>query len=84
VRIGWFPRNDAERTRISAHTGCHDIYLSHADAARFFECAVTSPTPGPGEWAVLFATSRPAHGPGLDMESAGRIIGYVPQDVWPA
>jgi len=83
VRLGWFPRNAAERARMAQHSGFHDIYLSHADAARFFACAVASTMPAPGEWAVVFATSRPAHGPGMDLTPSQAIIGYAPQDMWP-
>ena len=84
VRIGWFARNAGEYARIARSRGGQDIYLSHADAARFFTCAVTSPTPVPGAYAVLFATSRPVHRPGVDLETARTVIGYEPQDVWPS
>lgn len=84
VRLGWFPRNATERARMAEYAGFHDIYLSHADAARFFACAVTATTPAPGESAVLFATSKPAHGPGVDLAPSRIIIGYEPQDMWPS
>lgn len=83
ARIGWFPRNAAEAARIRKMPACQDVYLSHADCGRFFALAVESERPRPGEAAVLFATSRPVQGHGLDLQSAAEWIGYVPQHAWP-
>ena len=58
-------------------------FFSHDDAKLFHERCVESPTPGPGESAILFATSKPLNRPRLDLEGAKEIIGYEPQDTWP-
>jgi nucleoside-diphosphate-sugar epimerase len=82
VRIGWFARDLATANRLAASQIGTRIYLSHGDAQRFFARCVESPTPAPGEYVTLFATSQPPTEPLLDLEPAHRIIGYAPQDTW--
>lgn len=84
VRIGWLPRNPGEADRLKSASIGPDCYFSHADAQRFYERVVESPTPGPGESVTVFATSKPAKIERMELEPARRILGYEPQDVWPA
>jgi len=83
VRLGWFPRTPEETARIvnTPHQQCH--YLSPTDAGRFFAAAVESPNPGPSEFALVFATSRPKNHVPFDLEPARKILGYEPQETWP-
>ena len=83
VRIGWLPRNPEEAAVLKASAFGADVYFSHEDAKLFFERSVESPTPGPGESAIVFAISRPKVKDMLDPEPARRVIGYEPRDVWP-
>lgn len=83
VRIGWLPRNPDEAAKLVANAHGPDVFFSHEDAKRFHERCVESPTPGPGESAILFATSKPAKFERLDLDPAKQIIGYEPQNVWP-
>jgi hypothetical protein len=84
VRVGWFPRNTAEALRLAGYQHGPSVYFSHNDAERFFARCVESPTPAAGECATVFATSRPAASMRLDPEPARAILGYEPQDTWPA
>lgn len=83
ARIGWLPRHrrGAEVLAQSAHGP--DYFLSHDDAARFFERCVESARPDAGECAILFATSRPKHRMRLDIEPSKAVIDYEPADTWP-
>ncbi len=83
VRIGWLPRNQREAAALVASPHGRDIFLSHDDAARFFERCVESQAPEPGRSVILFATSRPARMERLDLAPARETIGYEPEDVWP-
>ena len=83
VRIGWLPRNPGEADRLKAARIGPDTFFSHADAQRFYERCVESPTPGKGEAVTVFATSIPKYIERMELEPARRILGYEPQDVWP-
>ena len=83
VRIGWLPRNAMEAKQLVESKFGPDVFFSHADAQRFYERCVESPTPGPSESAVVFALSKPKDIERLELEPARRILGYEPQDVWP-
>ena len=83
VRIGWYPRNTDEARRLASWEKGPRVFLSHTDAQRFFAACVEAERPAPGECATLFATSRPAGPPLLDLEGARRLIGYDPVDTWP-
>ena len=83
VRIGWFPRNTKEARRLAQYQHGKNVYFSHTDAAHFFERCVESPTPGPGQSVIAFATSRPVGQTRLDLKPAQTALGYQPQDTWP-
>jgi uronate dehydrogenase len=83
VRIGWFPRNTGECRRLAASPRGPDIFLSHDDCNRFHALCVESSDPPPGTAVILQASSRPVGRSRMDLESARRVIGYVPQDTWP-
>jgi uronate dehydrogenase len=83
VRIGWLPRNPDEANALRASDWGEDVFFSHADAQRFYERVVESPTPAPGESVTVFAISRYKHSERLDIELPRRVLGYVPQDTWP-
>lgn len=83
VRIGWLPRNPDEAKRLQERAIGPDTFFSHQDAQRFYERCVESPTPGPGESVIVFATSKPKRIERMALEPARRILGYEPQDVWP-
>ena len=84
VRIGWLPRNPGEADRLKSNRIGPDCFFSHADSQRFYERVVESETPRAGEAVTVFATSKPAQIERMDLEPARRILGYEPQDVWPA
>jgi uronate dehydrogenase len=84
VRIGWYPRNSREAGQLAGWSDGPNFYLSHPDSQRFFTRCVEAEAPLPGQCATLFATSRPLTRQRLDPEAASRVIGYEPQDTWPA
>lgn len=79
VRLGWCPRPGQEE-EFRQSEWAPDVYLSPADAGRFFLAAVTAPSP-PG-YAILYATSRPARRWLYDLSGTERAIRYVPRDQW--
>ena len=84
VRIGWLPRSLQQAQAIASRPDAQNIYLSYADAQRFFACCVEADVPAPGESLVFFAGCRPNQGvPYMDLEPARRLLGYAPQDTWP-
>ena len=81
IRLGWCPR-DAEQIReIPTHEWAPDVYLSPADAGRFFACAVEARAQIP--FAVFYATSIPAKTIRYDLKPAETLLGYKPKDTWP-
>jgi hypothetical protein len=58
------------------------VYLSSGDAGRFFVCAVEAPEEI--RYAVVFATSKPLIRTRYDISSTRTLLGYEPQDTWPA
>ncbi len=82
VRLGWCPRTREQVAEIAALERGQDTYLSPADAGRFFVRAIEAPLQ-PG-FHVVFATSRPIRRAILDREPARRLLGFEPQDQWPA
>lgn len=44
---------------------------------------VESEVPAPGEQIVIFAGSKTAEIPHMDLEPARRLLGFEPQDRWP-
>lgn len=83
VRVGWLPRSLQQAQAIATSAYAQNIYLSYADAQRFFERCVESEVPAPGEQIVLFAGSKTAEIPHMDLEPARRLLGFEPQDRWP-
>ena len=57
------------------------MYLSPADAGRFFACAVTAPVKD--KFAIVYASSKPRRRQYFDMDAARRLVGFEPQDTWP-
>ncbi|MEM7539714.1 MAG: NAD(P)-dependent oxidoreductase [Chloroflexota bacterium] len=84
VRIGWLPRNAGEAEQLVSNPMGRDVFFSHEDAKLFHQRCVESPTPKPGESAILFATSKPLHIERLDLAPSREVIGYEPQDTWPS
>ena len=83
VRIGWLPRSLEQAKAIANSEYGQNIYLSYADAQRFFVRCVEADVPAPGESIVLFAGSKSEGVPHMDLEPARRLLGYEPQDIWP-
>ncbi|HEY6726198.1 MAG TPA: NAD(P)-dependent oxidoreductase, partial [Polyangiaceae bacterium] len=54
ARIGWFVRNRNEAEKMGTSEVGQRMYLSHRDAARFFELAVDVPLPA---FSAVFVTS---------------------------
>jgi nucleoside-diphosphate-sugar epimerase len=83
VRIGWLPRSLEQAKAIARSSYAQNIYLSYADAQRFFVRCVESDTPAAGESVVVFAGSKTDEIPHMDLEPARTLLGYIPQDRWP-
>jgi hypothetical protein len=71
-------RNEREAARL-IRARAFRRYLSRADAARFFACAVEAEEV---KFAVLYAVG-PEGDTSVDLASARRLIGYAPEDAWP-
>jgi nucleoside-diphosphate-sugar epimerase len=84
VRIGWYPRTTEDAQRLAASQFGRNIFFSHDDARRFFARCVEAENPAPGTSVVLQATSRPASAARMDISLAREVIGYEPQDTFPA
>lgn len=82
ARIGWLPRH-AEGARRLEERGGMNVYLSHNDAARFFERCVISERPQAGECATVFALSKPQTAEVLELDTAREWLGYEPVDTFP-
>jgi nucleoside-diphosphate-sugar epimerase len=81
VRLGWCPRaGQEEEFRMSGFGP--DVYLSPGDAGRFFAAAVEVPKLPP--FAVVYATSRHANRWLYDLSKTRELLGWEPQDQWPA
>jgi len=79
VRLGWCPRRRGSAREIAESPEDQDVYLSPADAGRFFAAPSRPPTASLG---LLYATSRPVRRWTYDVEAAKRLIGYEPRDAW--
>ena len=80
ARLGWCPRTREHAEELAATDWGPDVYLSPADAGRFFALAVEAPVAG---FAVVYACSRPLRQEVYDLQPAKNLIGYEPRDVWP-
>jgi uronate dehydrogenase len=81
VRLGWCPRSRAQVEELAATPWGHDVYLSPADAGRFFVCAVEAPADL--RFAIVYATSRPVRADLYDPAPARDLLGFEPRDTWP-
>jgi uronate dehydrogenase len=81
VRLGWCPRSVGQTEEIRAANWAQNVYLSPADAGRFFACAVQAQAELP--WAVVYATSKPVDRELVDLMPSRQLLGYVPRDIWP-
>ncbi|MBC8133178.1 MAG: NAD(P)-dependent oxidoreductase [Deltaproteobacteria bacterium] len=79
ARLNWMVRNPAE-ARHMERVKRPDIYISPGDVARFFSLAVEVDWTG---FAVVYAAGAGSD-ERFDLEPARRLLGYVPQDRWPA
>jgi nucleoside-diphosphate-sugar epimerase len=82
ARLGWCPRSPEHVEELRQTPWGPDVYLSPGDAGRFFAAAVEAPAEL--RFALLYATSRPVGTPLYDLSPAEALIGFVPQDRWPA
>lgn len=82
ARLGWCPRTPEQIAEIAASAHFQDIYLSPGDAGRFFGCCVEAPESL--RHAIVYATSRPLQQQRFDLSSAETLLGYVPEENWPA
>jgi len=82
ARLGSCPRDKKHADALSLDEFGKDVYFSPADAGRFFACAVEAHLDI--NYCVVFATSKPVHKARYDITSARDLLGYEPQDTWPA
>jgi nucleoside-diphosphate-sugar epimerase len=82
LRLGWCPRTREQVAEIAALPRGQDCYLSPSDAGRFFVRAMESDLE-PG-FSILFVSSRPVHRELFDLEPTEKLLGWTPQDRWPA
>jgi uronate dehydrogenase len=78
ARLGWVVRNPDE-ARHMQELAIPDVYLSRADAGRFFVAALDAEGIG---FVVLYAASRGGERV-FDMEPARRLLGYDATERWP-
>ena len=78
ARIGWVVRNPDE-ARHMQKLAIPDVYLSRADAGRFFVRAVEADGIS---FAVLYAASRGGERV-FETEPSRRLLGYEPLERWP-
>jgi uronate dehydrogenase len=81
VRLGWCPRTKEQVDEIAATDWAQDVYLSPADAGRFFACAARAAADI--RFAVVYATSKPKKLLRYDLETTRKLLGYEPRDMWP-
>jgi uronate dehydrogenase len=81
ARLGWCPRTPEQVEEIRANDWARDVYLSPADAGRFFACAVEARRAI--RFAVVYATSQPAGVNRYDLNVARDLVGFEPRDRWP-
>jgi nucleoside-diphosphate-sugar epimerase len=81
ARLGWCPRSEAHVNELGRTEWGPDVYLSPADAGRFFACAVEPQVDV--RFEVVYATSCPARTVIYDPTPARELLGYEPRDTWP-
>jgi len=82
LRLGWCPRTREQVAEIAASERGQQTYLSPGDAGRFFVRALEADLP-PG-FFTLFVASRPLRRVILDLAPTEALLGWKPQDQWPA
>ena len=81
ARLGWCPRDDGQVREIADETIYQDIYLSPADAGRFFiGCVEATPEV---RYEILYATSKPVETLRYRLDRAREIAAFEPQEQWP-
>ena len=81
ARLGWCPRDEEQVREIADETIYQDVYLSPADAGRFFVGCVEA---GPEvRYEILYATSKPVETLRYRLDRAREIAAFEPQEQWP-
>ncbi|MBX9679681.1 MAG: NAD(P)-dependent oxidoreductase [Gemmataceae bacterium] len=81
IRLGWCPRTKEQAQEILDAEWAQDVYLSSADAGRFFALAAESPRTFTYE--TIFCIGKPLKTATYDPAKAKELLGYEPQDAWP-
>ena len=81
TRLGWCPRDEGQVREIADETIYQDVYLSPADAGRFFiGCVEAAPEV---RYEILYATSKPVETLRYRLDRAREIAAFEPQEQWP-
>ena len=81
ARLGWCPRDEEQVREIADETIYQDVYLSPADAGRFFiGCVEAAPEV---RYEILYATSKPVETLRYRLDRAREIAAFEPQEQWP-
>ena len=81
ARLGWCPRDEGQVREIADETIYQDVYLSPADAGRFFiGCVEAAPEV---RYEILYATSKPVETLRYRLDRAREVAAFEPQEQWP-
>ena len=81
ARLGWCPRDEGQVREIADEIIYQDVYLSPADAGRFFVgCVEAAPKL---RYEILYATSKPVGTLRYRLDRAREIAAFEPQEQWP-
>ena len=81
ARLGWCPRDEGQVREIADETIYQDVYLSPADAGRFFiGCVEAAPEV---RYEILYATSKPVETLRYSLDRAREIAAFEPLEQWP-
>jgi nucleoside-diphosphate-sugar epimerase len=83
ARIGWYIRTREEYAQWKDTDWLRQCFISHADAGRFFDHAIQSTRPAPGDFAALFLISGSDDDTKYDMSATKDILGFEPLDLFP-
>ncbi|MCI0700809.1 MAG: NAD(P)-dependent oxidoreductase [Planctomycetia bacterium] len=81
ARLGWCPRDANQVAEIQASQLAQDVYLSPADAGRFFAACVEVAQLPP--FAIVYATSRFTHTLRYDLTKTRELLRWEPEEQWP-
>lgn len=82
VRLGWCPRDPGQVAEIAADRMFQNVFFSPGDVGRFFAAAVgAAALPA---YSVVYAASRQVEQLVFDLEPTRVLLGFEPQDQWPA